>query len=105
MGELLEAVELEHQPLMKRLVPWIVRVPKACQLGVKDDLVTYLGWQGLEKAIRVEVVVPVLHIVRGVGGREGSIVGYCFFWEVHLSRGPRVVWSHAAKVSAVKVWS
>ena len=64
MGELLEAVELEHQPLMKRLVPLVVRVP----LGVKDDLVTSLGWQDLEKAIGVEVVVPILHIVRGVGG-------------------------------------
>ena len=68
VGELLEAVELEHQPLMKRLVPLVVRVPKACPLGVKDDLVTLLGWQGLEKAIGVEVVVPILHIVRGVGG-------------------------------------
>ena len=67
VGELLEAVELEHQPLMKRLVPWVIRVPKACPLGVKDDLVTFLVWQGLEKAIVVKVVVPVLHIVCGVG--------------------------------------
>ena len=71
MGELLEAVELEHQPLMKRLVPWIFRVPKVCPLGVKDDLVTSLWWQGLEKAIRVEVVVSVLYIVRGSVGENG----------------------------------
>ena len=67
VGELLEAVELEHQPLMKRLVPLVVRVPKECPLGVKDDLVTSLWWQGLEKAMGDKVVVPVLHIVRGVG--------------------------------------
>ena len=71
MVELLEAVQLEHQPLMKRLVPWVVRVPKACPLGVNDDLVTSLGWQGLEKAIRVEVVVSVLHIVSGSVGENG----------------------------------
>ena len=71
MCELLEAVELEHQPLMKLHVSWVVQVPKACPLGVKDDLVTSLWWQGLEKAIRVEVVVSVLYIFRGSVGENG----------------------------------
>ena len=49
----------------------VVRVPKARPLGVKDDLVTSLWWQGLEKAIRVEVVVSVLYIFRGSVGENG----------------------------------
>ena len=67
VGELLKAIELKHQSLVQWLVPWIFVVPEPCILCVEDDIVTSLEWQGLEKALWVEVVVPVLHIVRGVG--------------------------------------
>ena len=63
VGELLEAVELEHQPLVKRLESWVIRVPKLRPFGVKVYVVPPLGWQCSEKAVRVEVVVPILHVV------------------------------------------
>ena len=43
VGELLEAVELEHESLVKRGVSRLVGVPEAFQLGVKLDLVAALG--------------------------------------------------------------
>ena len=64
MGELLKTVELEHQ----RLIPWVVGIPETCPIGVEDYLVTSLVLQGLEMTVRVEMVVPILHVVRGVGG-------------------------------------
>ena len=60
VGELLNTVELEHQPLMKRLVSWVIRVPKFCPFGIKVDLVSSLGWQCSEKTVRFKVVVPVV---------------------------------------------
>ena len=60
VGELLETVELEHQPLMKRLVSLVIRVPKLRPPGVKVYLVSSCEGQRSEEAVRVEVVVPVL---------------------------------------------
>ena len=85
MGELLEAVDLEHQPLVKRLISWVIRVPKLRPLGVKVYVVPPLGWQCSEKAVGVEVIVPVLHVILGVCRREGSVEGWHFFREVHLA--------------------
>ena len=68
MGELLETVELKHQSLVEGLVSWFVGVPEACPLGVKMYFVPAMGWQCLEEAVRVEVVVPILHVVRRFGG-------------------------------------
>ena len=84
MGELLETLELEHQPLMKRLVPWVIWVPKACPLGVNIYNVSSCWWQCSEEAVMVEVVVPILHVVRGIGWREGSVKSYRVFREVHF---------------------
>ena len=91
MGELLETVELEHQPLMKRLVPCVIRVPKLRPLGVDIYLVSSCGGQRSEETVRVEVVVPILHVVRGVGWRERSVMGSSILCEVHFSRGARLV--------------
>ena len=91
MGELLETVELEHQLLMEWFVSWFVVVHKACPLGVEVYFGPALGWQCPEKAVRVEVVVPILHVVGRMGWREWSVVGSRFFLEVHLSRGARFV--------------
>ena len=66
MGELLETIELEHEPLMKRPVSWVIRVPKLRPLGVNVYVVPALGWQGSEKAVGVEVIVPVVHVIRGI---------------------------------------
>ena len=85
MGELLETVELEHQPLMKRLVSWVIGVPKLRPLGVKVYVVSPLGWQCSENAEGVEVIVPVLHVIRGICRREGSVEGCHFFREVHFA--------------------
>ena len=85
MGQLLEAVELEHQPLVKRLVSWVSRVPKLRPLGVKVYVVPPLGWQCSEKAVRVEVIVPVLHVILGVCRREGSVESCHFFRKVHFA--------------------
>ena len=86
VGELLEAVELEHESLVKRGVSRLVGIPEAFPLGVKLDLVAALGWQCSEQTVGVEVVVPVLYVVGGVGWRKGSVVSSCFLWEVHSSR-------------------
>ena len=48
VGELLETVELEHQPLMEGFVSWFVGVPKACPLGVEMYFVSALWWQCTE---------------------------------------------------------
>ena len=69
MGELLETVELDHQPLVKRLVPWVILVPKLRPLVVKVYLVSSCGGQRSEEAVKVKVVIPILHVVRGVGWR------------------------------------
>ena len=58
----------------------LVRVPEACPLGVEVNLVAALWWQCPEKAVVVEMVVPVLHVVGSVGWRERSIVSSCFLW-------------------------
>ena len=86
VGELLESVELEHQPLVKRSVSRLVGIPEAFPLGVEVYLVAALGWQCPEKTVGIKVVVPVLHVVGGIGWREWSVVSSCFFWEVHSSR-------------------
>ena len=86
VGELLEAVELEHKSLVKRGVSRLVGVPEAFPLGVKLNLVAAMGWQCSEETVGVEVVVPVLYIVGGVGWREGSVLSSCFLGEVHSSR-------------------
>ena len=86
VGELLKAVELEHESLVKRGVSRLVGVPEAFPLGVKLDLVAALGWECPEKTVWVKVVVPFLHVVGGIGWREWSVVSSCFFWEVHSSR-------------------
>ena len=86
IGELLEAVELEHEPLVKRGVSRLVGIPEAVPLGVEVNLVAALGWQCPEKTVRIEMVVPVLHVVGGVSWRERSVVSSCFLWEVHPSR-------------------
>ena len=86
VGELLEAVELEHEPLVKRGVSRLVGIPEAFPLGVEVYLVASLGWQCPEKTVRVEMVVPVLHVVGRVSWRERSIVGFCVLREMHLSR-------------------
>ena len=86
VGELLEAVELEHESLVKRGVSRLVGVPEAFPLGVEGNLVAALGWQCPEKTVRIEMVVPVLHVVGGVSGRKRSVVSSCFLWEVHSSR-------------------
>ena len=44
VGELLEAVELEHESLVKRGISRLVGIPEAFPLGVKLDLVAALGW-------------------------------------------------------------
>ena len=85
VGELLEAIELEHEPLVKRGVSGLVGIPEAFPLGVEVYLVAALGWQGPEKTVGVEVVVPVLHVVGRVGWRERPIVSFCVFREVHSS--------------------
>ena len=105
MVKLLKAIELEHQSLVQWLVPRVFGIPEPYPFCVEDDLVTSLGWQGLEKAVGVEVVVPVLHIVRGVGRGKWSVPGYCFFRKMHSPRGTMVIWSQTAEVSAVSVWS
>ena len=87
MGELLETVELEHKPLVKRLVSWVIRVPKLRPLGVKVYVVPTLGWQGPEEAVGVEVIVPVLHVIRGICRREGYVESCHFFRKVHLAGG------------------
>ena len=84
MSELLKAVELEDQPLVEWLVPWVVRVPELCPFGVKVYLVPPLGCQCSEKTVRVKVVVPILHMIRRVGWREWSVVSCHFFWKVHF---------------------
>ena len=86
VGELLEAVELEHESLVKRGISRLVGVPEAFPLGVKLNLVAAMGWQCPEKTVRVKVVVPVLHVVGRIGWRERSVVSSCFLWEVHSSR-------------------
>ena len=63
VGELLEAVEFEHEPLVKRGVSRLVGIPEAFPLGVEVNRIAALGWQCPEKTVRVEVVVPVLHVV------------------------------------------
>ena len=68
MGKLLEPVELEHQSWVEGFVSSFVGVPKACPLGVEVYFVPALGWKCPEEAVRVEVVVPILHMVRRVGG-------------------------------------
>ena len=85
VGELLETVELEHQSLVKRGVSRLVGIPEAFQLGVEVYLVAALGWQCPEKTVRIEMVVPVLHVVGRVGWRERSVVSSCFLGEVHSS--------------------
>ena len=85
MDELLETVELEHQSLVKRLESWVVRVPKPRPFWVEVDVVPPLGWQCAEKAVGVEVIIPVLHVIRGVCRREGSVEGCHFFREVHFA--------------------
>ena len=85
VGELLEAVELEHESLVKRGVSRLVGIPEAFPLGVKLNLVAALGWQCPEKTVGVEVVVPILYVVGGIGWRERSVMSSCFFWEVHFS--------------------
>ena len=79
--------------------------PKACPLAVNVYLVSSCWWQSSEEAVRVEVVVPILHVVRGIRWRKGSVVSYRVFLEVHFLWGPGVIWSKAAGVSAVTVWS
>ena len=91
VGELLETVELKHQSLMEGLVSWFVVVPEACPLGVEVYFVPALGWKCQEDAVRVEVVVPILHVVRRFGGCKVSVMGSRFLWEVHSSRGARFV--------------
>ena len=83
---MLEAVELEHEPLVQRGVSRLVGIPEAFPLGVEVYLVAALGWQCPEKTVGVEVVVPVLHVVGRVGWRERSVVSSCFLGEVHSSR-------------------
>ena len=83
MGELLDTVELEHQSLVEGFVSWVVGVPEPCPLGVEVYFIHALGRQCPEEAIRVEVVVPILHMVRRVGWREGFVVSYRVFWKVH----------------------
>ena len=85
VGELLEAVELEHESLVKRGVSRLVGVPEAFPFGVKLDLVAALGWQCSEETVGVEVVVPVLYVVGGIGWRKGSVVSSCFLRKVHSS--------------------
>ena len=68
MGKLLKTVELEHQHFVQRLTAWAAGVPDTCSLGVEDYIVTSMVLQGLEMTVRVEMVVPILHVVRGVGG-------------------------------------
>ena len=63
VGELLETVELEHQSLMEWFVSWFVGVPEACQFGIEVYFITAMGWKCPEEAVRVEVVVPILHVV------------------------------------------
>ena len=63
VGELLETVELEHQSLMEWFVSWVVGVPEPCPIGVEVYFIPALGWQCPEEAVRVEVVVPILHVV------------------------------------------
>ena len=82
---MLEAVELEHEPLVKRGVSRLVGIPEAFPLGVEVYLVAALGWQCPEKTVRVKVVVPVLHVVGRVGWRERSVVSSCLFGEMHSS--------------------
>ena len=105
MGELLKTIELEDQPLMERLVSWVIRIPKLRPLVVSKYLVLSCGWQCSEETVMVEVVVPILHVVRRVGWRERSVVSYRFFREMHFSQGPSVVWSQQAEVLAVAVWT
>ena len=85
MGKLLETVKFEHQPLMKRLVPWVIRVPKLRPLGVKIYVVPTLLWQGSEEAVWVKVVVPASHVIRGICRQEGSVESCHFFREVHFA--------------------
>ena len=85
MSELFETVELEHQPLVKRLVSWVTRVPKLRPLGVKVYVVPSLGWQCSERAVRVEVVVPVLHVILWICRREWLVEGCHLFREVHFA--------------------
>ena len=68
VGKLLETVQLEHQSLMEGFVSWFVGVPEACPFRVEVYLIPALWWQCPEEAVRVEVVVPILHVVRRVGG-------------------------------------
>ena len=86
VGELLEAIEFEHESLVKRGVSRLVGIPEAFPLGVEVNLIAALWWQCPEKAVRIKVVVPVLHVVGRIGWRERSVVSSCLFWEVHSSR-------------------
>ena len=103
MGKLLKTVELEHQHFVQRLTAWAAGVPDTCSLGVEDYLVTSLWWQALEKTVSVEMVVSILYVVRWVGWRERYVSGYHLLREMHFPRGPRVIWSNTAEVSAVSV--
>ena len=51
MGELLEAVEFEHQPLVDGFVSWFIWIPKACPLGVEVYLLPSMEWQCQEEAV------------------------------------------------------
>ena len=82
---MLEAVELEHQPLVKRFVLWVIRVPKLRPLGVKVYVVPPVGWQWSEKAVRVKVIVPVVPVIRGICRREVSVEGCHLFRKVHFA--------------------
>ena len=83
MGRLLETVELEHQSLVDGFVSWVIVVPEPCPLGVEVYFIPALVRQCPEEAVRVEVVVPILHVVRRVGWRERSVVSYRVFRKVH----------------------
>ena len=96
------ADQLEHQSLVQRLVPWVVGVPETCLLGVEDDLVTPLWWQGLETPVLVEVVVPVLPVIQGISWRERPVLGHCFFREGHFGRGSRRIM--VSPMIAFAVW-
>ena len=60
VSELLEAVELEHESLVKRGVSRLVGVPEPFPFGVKLNLVAALGWQCPEETVGVKVVIAWL---------------------------------------------
>ena len=90
---------------MNGCVSRYVGVPEACPLGVEVYLISALGWQRPEKAVGVEVVVPVLHVIGGVGWREWSVVSSRVLREVHFSWGARFVWLQGAEVPEMTVWA